>query len=399
MNKLLKNLEGSSTLELNQLAKSMAAAGKSIVNLTAGEPDFNTPERIQAAAIQAMKDGKTKYTHTSGIVELRTAIQSWAKQTYNRQFALDEILVCNGGKQAIFNLCYALLNPGDEVIIPAPSWVSYKSMVEMVGATAVVVPSGIETHFEPDLKAIESKITPRTKLLMLNSPNNPSGAVFSKEFFHNLESLIEKHSQLYILTDDIYEKFVYDKQSFYSIAMSSKMPKEKLIIISGVSKTYSMTGWRVGYALGPKELISVMANVQSQTTSNVSSISQWAALEALKGSNDAEILEFQTLFQKRRDVAYESIAKISGIKCPKPAGAFYIFPNIEQFLGKTTQAGRKIHTDADLAYYLLEEYGLASVPGSAFGLNGHLRFSFVVSFEQWNDGMARFEKALKALKE
>ena len=399
MNKLLKNLEASSTLELNQLAKSMAAAGKSIVNLTAGEPDFNTPERIQAAAIKAMKEGKTKYTHTSGIVELRKAVQSWVKQQYNRDYTLDEILVSNGGKQAIFNLCYALLNPGDEVIIPSPSWVSYKSMVEMIGATAINVPSGIEMNFEPDLKAIESKITPKTKLLILNSPNNPSGAVFSKDFFHQLESLIEKHSHLYILTDDIYEKFVYDNEPFYSIGMSPKVSKEKLIIIGGVSKTYSMTGWRVGYAVAAKELISVMANVQSQTTSNVASISQWAALEALEGSNEQEISQFLELFQKRRDLAFQTISKIAGVKCIKPAGAFYIFPNIDAFLEKTTQSGRKIHTDADLAYYLLEAYGLACVPGSAFSSPGYIRFSFVISFEQWNDGMARFEKALKALKE
>jgi aspartate aminotransferase len=399
MNNLLKNLEPSSTLELNQLAKSMAAAGKSIVNLTAGEPDFNTPERIQLAAIKAMKEGKTKYTHTSGIPELRTAVKTWAKHQYNRDYSLDEILISNGGKQAIFNLCYALLNPGDEVIIPSPCWVSYKSMVEMIGAEAIIIPSGIENNFEPDLKIIESRITPKTKLLILNSPNNPSGAVFSKNFFHRLENLIEKHSHFYILTDDIYEKFVYDKQPFYSIGMSAKISKERLIIIGGVSKTYSMTGWRVGYALASKEIISVMGNVQSQTTSNVSSISQWAALEALQGSSDNEINQFLELFQKRRDLAFTTISKISGVKCLSPAGAFYIFPNIENYLGKTTQTGRKIHTDADLAYYLLEEYGLASVPGSAFGSPGYIRFSFVVTFEQWNDGISRFEKALKALKD
>lgn len=399
MNKLLKNVEASSTLELNQLAKSMASEGKSIVNLTAGEPDFNTPERIQRAAIQAMKEGKTKYTHTSGIVELRTAIQSWVKERYDRVYSLDEILVCNGGKQAIFNLCYALLNVGDEVVIPSPSWVSYKSMVEMVGGVAVIVPSGIEMNFEPDLKAIEAKITPKTKLLILNSPNNPSGAVFSKSFFHNLENLIQKHPQIYILTDDIYEKFVYDHQEFYSIGMSPRVSKEKLIIASGVSKTYSMTGWRVGYAIGPKDIISVMANVQSQTTSNVSSISQWGAYEALKGSNEQEIQDFQSLFQDRRDLAFETISKIKGVKCIRPAGAFYIFPNIENFLGKISPSGRKIHTDSDLAYYLLEEYGLACVPGSAFGLPGYIRFSFVVTFEQWKDGISRFEKGLINLKD
>ena len=399
MNQILQNLKPSSTLELNQLAKSMAASGKSIVNLTAGEPDFNTPERIQKAAQVAMKEGKTKYTHTSGIVELRTVVRDLVKKQYNRDYALDEILVCNGGKQAIFNICYSLLNPGDQVILPSPCWVSYESMVEMVGATPILIPSGIEKNFEPDLAAIESRITPKTKLIIINSPNNPSGAVFSQAFFHRLEELIRKHPQLYVLTDDIYDKFVYDDQKFYSIAMSPNIPKERLIIVAGVSKSYSMTGWRVGYAIGPKELINIAANVQSQTTSSVSSISQWAALEALKGSTDEEIKEFLTLFQKRRDIAYDSISKIKNVKCLKPAGAFYILPNIESFLGKTTGNGKKIHTDSDLAYYLLEEVGLATVPGSSFGLPGYLRFSFVVPFDIWSEGMKRFETGLLSLKE
>lgn len=399
MNKLLKNLEPSSTLALNQLAKSMAQQGKSIINLTAGEPDFNTPDRIINAAFKAMKEGKTKYTHTSGIIELRTAIQSQLKKQYQKEYTIDEILVSNGGKQAIFNFCYALLNIGDEVLIPSPSWVSYKSMVEMVGAVPIIVPSGIDKNFEPDLEQIASKVTPKTKLILINSPNNPSGAVFSKKFFLELEKFLEMHSQIYVLTDDIYEKFVYDNQPFYSIGMSPKITKDRLIIVGGVSKTYSMTGWRVGFAAGPKDIISVMSNVQSQTTSNVSSISQWAALEAIQGSTDVEINEFLTLFQKRRDVAFESISKIKNVKCQKPAGAFYIFPQIDHFIGKITPSGKKINTDADLSYYLLEDMGLASVPGSAFELPGYIRFSFVVSFDQWNEGMQRFEKGLSNLKD
>jgi aspartate aminotransferase len=399
MNNILQNIKPSSTLELNQLAKSLSAAGKSIVNLTAGEPDFNTPERIQKAATVAMQEGKTKYTHTSGIVELRSVVKDLVKKQYNRDYSLDEILICNGGKQAIFNICYSLLNPGDEVLLPTPCWVSYESMVEMVGATPILVPSGIEKNFEPDLESIESKITPKTKLMILNSPNNPSGAVFSKNFFNRLENLILKHPHVYILTDDIYDKFVYDNQPFYSIGMSSKVSKERLVIVGGVSKTYSMTGWRVGYAIGPKDLINIAANVQSQTTSSVCSISQWGALEALKGSTDAEIAEFLSLFQKRRDVAFESISKIPGVKCHKPLGAFYILPNIESFLGKTTRSGKKINSDSDLAYYLLDEVGLATVPGSAFGLPGYIRFSFVVPFEQWNEGVKRFETGLLSLKD
>lgn len=396
MNKLLHNLEPSSTLELNQLAKKMASEGKSVINLTAGEPDFNTPDRIIAAAERAMHAGKTKYTPVSGIPELRSEIVTHIKQLYQREYSIDEILVSNGGKQAIFNLCYTLLNPGDEVLIPSPSWVSYKSMIEMVGAHPVIIPSGIEKKFEPDLAAIESQISPKTKLLILNSPNNPSGAVFSKKFFQELESMLLRHSNLFVLTDDIYEKFVYG-DAFYSIAMSPKISKERLIIIGGVSKTYSMTGWRVGYAAGPKNIITTMSNVQSQTTSNVCSISQWAALEAFQGASDQETRTFLDLFEKRRNLAYETFSKIKDLSCLKPEGAFYIFPCVEKFLGKKTSAGKKIETDADLSYYLLQEKGLASVPGSAFGLSGYIRFSFVVSFENWNEGAKRLEAGLMDL--
>lgn len=398
MNKLLHNLEPSSTLQLNQLAKSMVAQGKSVINLTAGEPDFNTPDRIMEAAYKAMKEGKTKYTHTAGIPELRTAIAQYINHTYNRDYSIEEIVVTNGGKQAIFNFCFSLLNAGDEVIIPAPYWVSYKSIVEMVGAVPVVVASGIEKNFEPDLSAIESKINSKTKVLIINSPNNPSGAIFSSKFFQQLEAMLIRHPNLMVVTDDIYEKFVYDNQSFYSIGMSSKITKDRLVIIGGVSKTYSMTGWRIGYAVGPKSLISVMSNVQSQTTSNASSISQWGALEALVGATDTEIGSFLTLFQKRRDLAYQTLANVTGVECAKPNGAFYIFPKIDQFLNKTSPAGKKIVTDDDLSYYLLEEYGVASVPGGAFGMPGYIRLSFVVSQETWNEGVRRLEIGLKQLK-
>lgn len=398
MNKLLNNLEPSSTLQLNQLAKSMVAQGKSVINFTAGEPDFNTPDRIIEAAYKAMKEGKTKYTHTSGIPELRTAIAQYTNQTYNRDYTIDEIVVTNGGKQAIFNLCFTLLNPGDEVIIPAPYWVSYESIVEMIGAHPVIVSSGIEKNFEPDLAAIEAKVSPKTKLLIINSPNNPSGAVFSKKFFHELEGFLTRHTHVTVVTDDIYEKFVYDNEPFYSIAMSPKIAKDRLIIVGGVSKTYSMTGWRIGYAIGPKKIISVMSNVQSQTTSNASSISQWAALEALQGSTDTEIGSFLKLFQERRDLAFVSISKIPDVECVKPNGAFYIFPRFDKYLNKTTPAGKKIVTDDDLSYYLLQDYGVASVPGGAFGMPGYLRLSFVVSTETWNEGIRRLEAGLKSLR-
>ena len=397
MNKLLNNLEPSSTLQLNQLAKSMVAGGKSVINLTAGEPDFNTPERILIAAQKAMKEGKTKYTHAAGIPELRTCISRYIKKMYNRDYTADEVIVSNGGKHSIFNFFLTLLNPGDEVIIPAPYWVSYKSMVEMVGGVAVTVPSGIEKNFEPDLMAIESKISPKTKLLIINSPNNPSGAVFSKKFFDDLENLLQRHSHVFVMTDDIYEKFVYDKIPFYSIGMSPKISKERLIIVGGVSKTYSMTGWRIGYAVGPKNIISVMSNVQSQTTSNPSSISQWAALEAMEGTTDMELSNFLELFQKRRDLAFESLSKLEGVRCVKPKGAFYIFPKLDQFMGKKTVDGKTIESDDDLSYYLLEQKGIASVPGSAFGLPGHIRLSFVVSFDTWSEGVKRLEKGLSEL--
>jgi aspartate aminotransferase len=399
MNRLLKDLKQSSTLELNQLAKDMAQQGKSVVNLTAGEPDFNTPERILIAAQKAMKEGKTKYTHTSGIAELRNVIRNKITQQYGKNYSADEVLVCNGGKQAIFNFCYALLNPGDEVIIPTPSWVSYQSMVEMVGAMPVTVHSPMTEGFEPNIEAIEQKISPRTKLIMLNSPNNPSGAVFSKSFFESFEKLLERHPQIWVMTDDIYEKFLYDGVPFYSIGMSPKVSKERLMIVSGASKTYSMTGWRVGFAVGPKEIITVMANIQSQTTSNVCSISQWAALEAFQGGSDAEYAQFLELFQNRRNLAYETISLIPGIQCMKPQGAFYIMPNVQEFLGKKSPSGKVIHTDDDLAYDLLERKGVATVPGSSFGAPGYIRFSFVVPSEIWNEGVKRFREGLMELKD
>lgn len=398
MNRFLRNLEPSATLELNQMAKNLAQQGKSIVNLTAGEPDFNTPDRIIFAANDAAKEGKTKYTQVSGIVELRAIIIQNLKTDYHREYNLNEVVVTNGGKQAIFNICFTLLNPDDEVIIPSPSWVSYKEMVEMIGARAVILPSGIEKKFEPDLAAIEAKINSKTKLLILNSPNNPSGAVFSKKFFAKLEEMLLRHPDLFVLTDDIYDKFVYDSESFYSIGMSQKIAKDRLFIVGGVSKTYSMTGWRVGYAAGPAKIMSVISNVQSQTTSNVCSVAQWAALEAYQGSTRAEFEHFLSLFEKRKNLAFESISNIQNVECVKPQGAFYIFPKIDFFLNRKTNSGKLLKTDTDLSYYLLDEKGLATVPGSAFGLSGYIRFSFVVSFEYWNEGIRRFAEGLKELR-
>lgn len=397
MNSHLKNLKPSSTLELNQLAKSLASQGKSIVNLTAGEPDFNTPDRIIAAAEKAMRQGKTKYTAAAGIAELRSFLVDMIQKKYGRSYSAKDIVVTNGGKQAIFNICFTLLNPGDEVILPTPCWVSYESMVEMVGATPVTVPSGIEKHFEPDIAAIEKAITPKSKLLIINSPNNPSGAVFSEQFFEQLDQLLSRHPQLFVLTDDIYEVFAYE-QPFYSIGMSKKLPSDRLFIVSGVSKTFSMTGWRLGYVAGPSEIMKVVADVQSQTTSNVNTITQWAALEAYQGEHQTELTLISDLFQKRRNLAFEGISRIPGIECIRPQGAFYIFPKVTAFLGKVAKSGTKINTDVDLSTYLIQERGVATVPGSAFALPGYIRLSYVLPEEPLVEGVRRIADGLRELK-
>ncbi|MEZ4820720.1 MAG: pyridoxal phosphate-dependent aminotransferase [Bdellovibrionota bacterium] len=391
INRKLLKLSPSQTLVLNQKAKAIAAMGKKVFNFTAGEPDGDTPASIQQAGIEAITSGKTRYTDSAGILELRQEIVAKAQRVYGRTYDVDEVIVSNGGKQAIYNTFYTLLNPEDEVIILTPAWVSYKGMVEMLGAQVVEVSASIEQGFVPSVEAIAAAITENTKLIVLNSPCNPSGAVYSKAFMEELAELLVAHPDIFVLSDDIYEHFVFEGR-FQAISQHPKISKERLIIINGVSKSHAMTGWRIGYALANQELVSVMKKIQSQVTSNPCSISQYAALQAIQEEARQEN-PFRNSFEKRRNLIFGLLSDIPEINVILPQGAFYIFPEVERVLGVSSVAG-KIETDIDLCAYLLEEVGVAVVPGSAFGLPGHIRMSYGLSEAAIIEGVALLKEAL-----
>ncbi|MCB1197827.1 MAG: pyridoxal phosphate-dependent aminotransferase [Deltaproteobacteria bacterium] len=391
INRKLLKLSPSQTLVLNQKAKAIAATGKKVFNFTAGEPDGDTPASIQQAGIEAITSGKTRYTDSAGILELRQEIVAKAQRVYGRTYDVDEVIVSNGGKQAIYNTFYTLLNPEDEVIILTPAWVSYKGMVEMLGAQVVEVSASIEQGFVPSVEAIAAAITENTKLIVLNSPCNPSGAVYSKAFMDELAELLVAHPDIFVLSDDIYEHFVFEGR-FQAISQHPKISKERLIIINGVSKSHAMTGWRIGYALANQELVSVMKKIQSQVTSNPCSISQYAALQAIQEEERQEN-PFRNSFEKRRNLIFGLLSDIPEINVILPQGAFYIFPEVERVLGVSSVAG-KIETDIDLCAYLLEEVGVAVVPGSAFGLPGHIRMSYGLSEAAIIEGVALLKEAL-----
>jgi aspartate aminotransferase len=393
---LVGKLKPSPTLALNQKAKALQAAGKSVINLTAGEPDFPTPDRICKAAIEAISRRETRYTATSGIVELKDAILKTIEKKYGRKYGRQSVIVANGAKQALANLCLALLNPGDEAIIIAPYWVSYVDMVVAAGANPVVVKTSEEREFSPTADQIASAITKRTKLVFLNSPSNPTGGVYSEKLLRDLASIVKRHPDLVVVTDDIYDSFVFDGHPFFSIAHTD-LPENQLVVINGVSKTYAMTGWRIGYAIAPADLIGNMDMIQSNSTSNASSISQWAAVEALNG-DQSDVFEMRKVFEQRRNEALVLLQKIDGLTCFKPKGAFYFFPNLNAFIGKKSPSGKEIQNDLDLGAYLLEECGVATVPGSGFGAEGFTRLSFAASLRDLENGIERMKLGLSHLK-
>lgn len=394
MNRQLLNLQPSPTLVLNQKAKALKASGQKVYNFTAGEPDGDTPEAIRQAAIEAIGSKKNKYTESAGILPLRQAIANKAKRIYGREYAPSEVIVSTGGKQAIFNALYGLLNPEDEVILLTPSWVSYKSMVQMLGSKPVEVFAGIESQFVPTVEAIEKAITPQTKLIILNSPCNPSGAVYSKQFIQDLSQLLIKHENIFVLTDDIYEHFVFEGE-FSSFAMELDFPKERLIIANGVSKSHAMTGWRIGYALASKGIISVMNKIQSQVTSNACSIAQYAALSAIE--SEAETINpFKASFLERRNLIFDELSKMDGLKVILPKGAFYIFPNVEGLYG-IAPGDYTIASDLDLCAYLLDQHGIAVVPGTAFESPGYIRLSYGMDPQEIKEGMKKLQEALSQI--
>lgn len=391
----VKKIKPSPTLAMDAKAKAMKAQGLDIVNFGVGEPDFDTPEHVKEAAIKAIRDGFTKYTPVGGIDELKEAIIQKFKNDNNLEYTKEEILVSCGAKHSLYNIAQALYDPGDEIIIPSPYWVSYPDQVLLNDATPVFLKTYEEDSFmlRPDF--LESKITKKTKAIILNSPSNPTGLTYNKKTLEAIAEIALKHN-VYIISDEIYEKLVYENTEFISIASLSKDIKDKTIVINGLSKSHAMTGWRIGYAAGPKDIIKAMTNIQSQSTSNPSSIAQKAAVAALTGHQDF-ISVMHAEFDKRRKFLIEGLNSIEDISCLKPTGAFYAFPNISKLYGKKAGA-RQINSSLDMAMYLLEDANVALVHGEAFGDDNYIRISYATSMENIKKGLERIKEAVSKLK-
>ena len=382
----LKRIKPSPTIAVTQKARELRAAGKDVVGLGAGEPDFDTPINVKNAAIKAIRDGDTKYTAVDGTPALKKAILKKFKRENKLNYKLDEITVGTGGKQVLYNTFMATLNKGDEVIIPAPFWVSYPDMVLLAGGKPKIVKCDEKDGFKITPAKLKAAITKRTKWIILNSPSNPTGSGYSKSEIQKLAKVLIKNKKVHILSDDIYEHVKYDNFKFFTIAQISKL-KSRTLTMNGVSKSYAMTGWRIGYAAGPKEIISAIRKIQSQSTSNPSSISQAAAVEALNGKQDF-IKKRAKSFKERRDFVVKSLNNIDGISCLKPNGAFYVFPNCKKLLNKRT----KLKKDTDFVQKLLEKQNVAVVQGSAFGLDGYFRISYATSMAKLKIAMSRIKK-------
>ena len=382
----LKRIKPSPTIAVTQKARELRAAGKDVVGLGAGEPDFDTPINVKNAAIKAIRDGDTKYTAVDGTPALKKAILKKFKRENKLNYKLDEITVGTGGKQVLYNTFMATLNKGDEVIIPAPFWVSYPDMVLLAGGEPKIVKCDEKDGFKITPAKLKAAITKRTKWIILNSPSNPTGSGYSKSEIQKLAKVLIKNKKVHILSDDIYEHVKYDNFKFFTIAQISKL-KSRTLTMNGVSKSYAMTGWRIGYAAGPKEIISAIRKIQSQSTSNPSSISQAAAVEALNGKQDF-IKKRAKSFKERRDFVVKSLNNIDGISCLKPNGAFYVFPNCKKLLNKRT----KLKKDTDFVQKLLEKQNVAAVQGSAFGLDGYFRISYATSMAKLKIAMSRIKK-------
>jgi aspartate aminotransferase len=387
----LGRIQPSPTIAATQKARDLKAAGRDVIGLAAGEPDHDTPQNIKDAAIAAIQRGETKYTAVEGIPELRAAIAAKFKRENNLDYKPAQTFVSPGGKAVVYNALLATLNPGDEVICVAPYWVSYPDIVLLGGGKPVIVEAKIEDGFRLTPEALEAAITPKTKWLIFNQPSNPTGACYSREQLKALTDVLLKHPQVWTLTDDMYEHLVYGGFKFSTIAEVEPRLYERTLTMNGVSKAYSMTGWRIGYCAGPELLIKAMAKLQSQSASNASSISQWAAVEALNGTQDF-IPKFQKIFEERRDLVVSMLNQAAGIECPKPEGAFYVYPSVRRLIGKTAPSGKKIETDADFANELLETEGVAVVHGAAFGLSPFFRISYATSNKALEDSCRRIQR-------
>jgi aspartate aminotransferase len=388
LSKLAENLKPSATVAITTKAKEMRSKGIDVIAFSIGEPDFDTPDYIKAAAKKAIDEGFTKYTPASGVKELRGAICKKFERDNNLKFSPDEIIATSGAKQAISLVLQVMCEAGDEVVIPSPYWVSYPEQVKLTGAKPVIVPASEKDGFKLSVDALAAAVTERTKLIILNSPSNPTGVIYDKSELEAIAEIVLSKG-IFVISDEIYEKIVYGAEHV-SIASLGKDIKEKTIIVNGVSKTYAMTGWRVGYAAGDREIISAMIKLQSQLTSHPDSIAQMAALAALEGPQD-EITAMRVEFEKRRDYIVDRVRKIEALSCVKPEGAFYVFPGISSVLGKTI-AGRAINSSMDFAELLLDEAKVAVVPGAAFGADAHIRISYAASLDKIKEGMGRIEQ-------
>ena len=383
-------IKPSATVAISQKARELRAAGEDVIGLGAGEPDFDTPDFIKQAAMEAIKRGETKYTAVDGIPELKKAIIAKFQRDNGLDYSAPQICVSSGAKQSVFNAIMAGVDEGDEVVIPAPYWVSYPDMTLLMGGKPVIVEAGQDTGFKLKAELLDKAITPKTKYLVFNNPSNPTGAAYAKEELAPLAEVLTKHKHVHILSDDIYEHLIYDGQRFESLASWPEL-FARTLSINGVSKSYSMTGWRIGWAAGPETIIAAMRKIQGQSTTNASSISQWAAVAAL-GGDQSFLQDWVEIFRKRRDLVLSLLAQAPGLSCTKPQGAFYVYPSCAGLIGKTSPAGKKLASDQDVVAALLEEEGVAVVPGAAFGLSPFFRISYATSEDMLEEAGRRIQR-------
>ena len=392
----LNRIKPSATMVITAKAVQLKREGKKVIGLSAGEPDFDTPDHVKEAAIDAINKGYTKYTNVEGIPELRQAIVDKFKKDNDLSYSIDEVIVGTGGKQILYNALVSSINKDDEVIIPAPYWVSYPDMTLLAGGKPIIVNCSIETGFKLTAKELEKVVTNKSKWLILNSPSNPTGACYTRKELEEIADIVRNHDNLYVITDDIYEYIVYDNFEFFTFAQVAPDLKDRVLTVNGVSKSHCMTGWRIGYAVGPKMLIKAMIKIQGQSTSNASSISQHAALAGISGSNDF-LKPCLKAFDERRHFVFNKLNSIQGISCLLPEGAFYAYPNVSGLVGKKTNEGKILNNDTDIVEWLLETAEVAAVPGVAFGLEPFFRVSYATSLDLLKEAMSRIEKAVLSL--
>jgi aspartate aminotransferase len=394
----LSRIKPSATMAVTDKARALKAAGRDVIGLGAGEPDFDTPDNIKQAAIKAIESGRaSKYTAVEGLAELKTAIVNKFKRENNLDYKPNQIIVSTGGKQVLYNALMVTLNPGDEVIIPAPYWVSYPDMVLLAGGEPVIVPSRMEDGFKIKPEALEKAITPRTKWIIFNSPSNPTGAAYTKAELKPITDVLVRHPHVWVMTDDMYEHLVYDDFKFATPAEIEPNLYERTLTVNGVSKAYCMTGWRIGYAGGRADLIKAMSMLQSQSTSNPVAVSQWASVEALNGPQDF-IAKHNAIFKERRDICVSMLNQSNGLHCPRPEGAFYVYPSCAGTMGKTAPSGKKITTDEEFVTELLESEGVAVVQGTPFGFGPAFRISYATKTEDLEEACRRIQRFCGNLK-